>query len=590
MKKKVTKVAKAPIVIASAEEQMKACREAQEKKSAENMEREKRILAKLQEEDKKRKEALAQSDLQKSAFLQHLKCQEKTIKELEDEEFGAQPAPKRVACAARAARVSPSAVRIAHTMPRPEFVPAMLYDALEGMTTHRVENHPKLSAVEEIVAEKRENHVLTSCGNVVTTLRDVGIRLGLPSENETFHSDYVSWFAPGKWTEIVHQRVAENTGAFHSITSSGNYNEVLAPTMDTPTTDHSKWPCILNTNTMPMAIRMTRSDPFPCADGKSPQYRCMKLDAVQKEMAMSLHAACHQFGPPVYAAVSWPWEQRANGKHRKYGLILVMLRMRSDASHFQSLMYDKLVKGKHDNELVPPLEYRRCAENVSRGMILRCYEMANAGFINFDIKPGNILVDVHGNDIDFCNPAVYITDFDAVYCVPVPDDVAGPKARFFVTLLLLSMHVRAYSNHAFMASFLQVAGPLLMELWEELNASCCGERPNSFGSGSEWIYKCEIAFDPERGEFNSAELQNTTCMASRLSKQLVMMTYEYMFDCSRGREPPKRAADWPGWVKALPQGGYFDTVRQPRLVPQLLTFILLHTAPVPETWKSILTC
>jgi len=575
--------------IAPAADQMKACLASQAKKSEELKEQQKRKLERLAEEDEKRKQGLLESDRRKAEFLKQAKSQaevdqwDREIKELDDEEYGAQQAPKRPA----RCRPPPSVVRIAPLMPQPEFLERPLYRNLSEQTTHRTENFPSIEAISEMVDEKRETSVLVSFGEEVTTLHDIGVKSGkMPSQSEACYVDYTSWFMPRKWTELVRQRVSGNSGAFKAVTSTGNYNEVLATTTDTPMMDHAKWPCVLNSNIMPMVVRMTRSDPFPCAEGRTPAYRSMKLGDLKKEMSMTLHAAAHRFGPPVYAAVSWPWERRPKDKHQKYGLILVMLRMRSDITRFQNFMYDKLVIPHQPTAEGSTLDYRKCTEHISRSMILRCYEMANAGFINFDIKPGNMLVDHYGEEPDFQSPAVYITDFDAVYCVKVPDSVAGPKARFFVTLLLLSMHVRAYSRMEFVESYIRVAGPLLMELWEELVASYGDSNSKPFGEGAEWIYETEIAFDQERGAFNHPDLEKTTSLSTRLSMQMMMMAYEYMFDDSDHREPPKRVTEWPGWVRKR-QGAFFEA-RNPRLVPQLMTFILFHLAPVPEDWKTIL--
>ena len=587
--KKKAKASKAePTQIAPAADQMKACLASQAKKSEELKQQQKRKLERLAEEDEKRKKALAESDHWKAEFLKNMHSQKEDnvlgseIKELDDVEYGAQRAPKHTA----RRRPPPSVVRLAPLMPQPEFLERLLYRNLSEQTTHRVENFPTIEAVSEMVDEKRETSVLVSLGKEVTTLHDIGVKSGkMPSQSDASYVDYVSWFMPSKWTELVRQRVSGNSGAFEAVTSTGNYNEVLATTTSTPTMDHAKWPCVLNSNIMPMVVRMTRSDPFPCAEGRTPAYRSMKLGDLKKEMSITLHAAAHRYGPPIYSAVSWAWERRHKDKHQKYGLILVMLRMRSDITKFQNIMYDKLMISHPDGDVAPP-QYRKGVEQISRSMILRCYEMANAGFINFDIKPGNMLVDQYGDEPNFENPDVYITDFDAVYCTQVSDDVAGPKARFFVTLLLLSMHIRAYSRAAFVDSYVRVAGPLLMELWEQLVASYGDTSSKPFGEGSKWIYETEIAFDQLRGSFNYSDLKNTTSPGKRLSMQMMMMTYEYLFDDSDNREPPMRATKWDGWVRKR-QGGFFEA-RNPRLVPQLMTFILFHLAPVPEDWKTIL--
>ena len=594
LKKKTKQAKQQPAILPSAADQIAACQLAREKKSEELLEKQKRKLEKLQEEDEKRKHALAELEIQRADFAKKFGTL-KTIRELEDEEFGAQPAQKRAT-----RRPPPPIVQFAHRLSVPEFLGRVRYADLKDKTTHKQEDHITLDAVLDIVDDKRETSVLVSRGggvggvggvDGVQTLRDVAMKTcKMPTKDEACYADFTSWLSPPKWTELVHQ-LSGNGGGFRAINSSGNYNDILVPTSRTSTKDHFKWPCVLNEicgeQPSSLVVRMTRSDPFPCEEGRNPAYRSMKLPAVKQEMAMTLHAAANGFGTPIYSAVSWPWERRPTEIHQKYGLILVMQRMRSDATDFQQRMYQRLVKnGPSDPDSKLPPAFVRGAENVSLSMILRCYEMANAGLINFDIKPGNILIDTYASDtVDFEDPVVYIADFDSVYCVQIPDGVAGPKARFFVMLLLLSMHVRAYSNQAFVESFVRVAAPILMELWEELFASYQHTESKPFGEGAEWIYEAEIAFDAERGAFNHKRVANTTfSLAQRLSMQLVMMSYEYLFDDRDGRSPPKRSTEWPGWVRS---NGFFES-RRPRLVPQLMAFVLLHMTPIPTEWKTLL--
>ena len=520
----------------------------------------------------------------------------------------ARTAPKRAARRTQAASSSstpPSAVTpssIACELAHPEFVTLLQYECLRDMAVHRPADHPTLDEVADIVEAKRESSVLCCTGGDggVTTLCVAGTINGLPGRDEPHYHDYVSWFKPEKWNGLAEQRASGNKGSLKSISSCGNYNEVLAPTSDTPTSDHSQWPCIMNevSKVSAIALRMTRSDPFPCEDkNESPQYRSMKLEAVKSEMAMSLHAAAHCFGAPIHAVVSWPWKEPKKpkqgnlkewvlkAKKQEYGLIMIMPRMRSDGAVFQNIMYDNLVGGDSGPLLTAPVMYRRCAEVVSRSMIVRCYEMACAGLINFDIKPSNILVDVHGPKPNFTDPLVYVADFDAVYCVPTPCNVAGTKARFFTMLLLLAAHVRGYSTKFFVDSFVKVAGPLLMELWGEIHATYHAADSSHFGAGSAWLFEAEIAANEERGEFNIHEIRQTASAPLRLSKQLVMMSYEYFPSCSNGKTP-KRITSWP-WATMTSANGFFET-RGPRLVPQLLAFSILYMKPIPDAWKDVL--
>jgi len=285
-------------------------------------------------------------------------------------------------------------------------------------------------------------------------------------------------------------------------------------------------------------------------------------------MAMALDAAAQGIGPPIYAATAWPWERQPGDTEQKYGMILVMLQSDGDLQTYQ-----ELVRIPADPTTGPSPVMRRTVEEAAHYLVTMCWHVGWTQHINFDIKPGNILM--HQNKDQF-----YMADFDAVYYVYVPPGVGSAKACMFVNLLLLAMHIQSYfGSGTYIKSTMRVFGPVLMELWDELLL-----RPAAFGPGADWIKSARIAPEPNGGAFDRSVLRAVQDPGLRLGKQLAMMTYEYLFDTANGKQAPVKALQW-GWKTTA----VFFSGGSPPLVPQLLRYSLLHNQPVPTTWAATLS-
>lgn len=231
----------------------------------------------------------------------------------------------------------------------------------------------------------------------------------------------------------------------------------------------------------------------------------------------------------------------------------------------------------------PPPGFVSVVEKLTVDIIQRCYDMAASEMVNFDIKPGNILVK---HDEDFVSGLdVRITDYDSAYCIRVTDTEAPVKQRFFVTLLLLAVHLRAYGEVNFIDPFMCIAGPLLLELWEGIVSGHKGSDGEAVPPPF-WLYNTSITKDPVVGSFDLTMLEKKTVIHDRLSLQLKMMVFEYLFDANNGKTPPRRAAEWTGWT-FQPIGDFFSG-HKPRLVPQLLRFAIFYNRPAPDSFNTLL--
>ena len=578
-------VKKAPPVIGTPAEQHAANLKRTQELSAANKEREDRRIQKMREQDEREQQEKEECDRCKRKLASDMR-QEREFDDIlgEDEDDDVTQAAKRP-------QRRPSIAEA------PSYVKNLEAPEHEGRQTLQLVRAaaPKclsslsIRQVKDLVDEKLDAAVLFCNGPTagIQKLHEMAVHKDFPSPSSEEYADWMSWMSPSKWVDLVHLRVSGNKGGFQPITSTGNYNEVLVATDNTPLSDASKWPGVLGLDDKKIVLRMTRSDSFGNSSSGNPMYRSITLEAMVNEMSMTLHAAACGFGVPVHAAVSWPWELKPGQNMRKYGLILALDRADGDMISYQEALdsallqapvYDHVYKKKQE------MAFTKIVESFSIKLMHRCHQMASAGFINFDIKPGNILVNWKEDD-KLASPDVYIADYDSVYCRPVEDNVAGLNVRFFVNLLLLSMHVRAYSPEKFVEPYVRCVAPVLMQLWELMQRSIAGKAPSDFGEGAEWVNQIEIAFDQQNGSFNHRELRNIKSPGHALGAQLRMMAYEYLFDNEDKKVPPRRAVCWPGW-KRYSASNFFETQKL-RLVPQLLRFIVFYARAVPQTWQKL---
>lgn len=464
----------------------------------------------------------------------------------------------------------------------PEFVPPVtvtrIAAAFEGMEPQNVDT------VNDFVRANREVAVLCAMndGGGVRTWNS----LRAPPDDYEHSPEWNEWLNPIKWVDLVRLIVPDNVGALKPVAQPGNYNSVLEPTVATPVNDPARWPPQLQrlgvdleglalTDVLPDAsyvLRVTRTDPFPMEAGQTGEliYRSMKIDELVTEMSLTLHAASQGIGPPVYAAVSWPWApQPGDGGKQRYGLVMILARADGDMVHYQMALRTQypVVSALAG----PPQELRENAELASVWLAGLCYHIAWTGHVNFDMKPGNLLMHHEQNTF-------FMSDFDAMYYRHFSDAAVGVRARFFINLLLLCMHVRAYSTGFFATPFLAPLAQVMLELWKQAVTD-----PSGFGAGAVMLQTVSIESTYDRGSFDHRELRRIADPAQRAGRQLSMMVFEYLFDNAHGKKPVTKVTQWPAWKKT----GTFVTGTPP-LIPQLLQFIFFYAKPIPDAYVEVL--
>ena len=409
-----------------------------------------------------------------------------------------------------------------------------------------------------------------------------------PPTDSPFAADWTTWLSPGKWKGVSEAWRCGNTQHLEVVTEAGNYNDVLEVSAATPVTNSSVWPpqlcgsgvtdetlCVFALPRADYVIRMTRTDAFPTQGTETCEtFRAMKLESVVSEMSLALQAAAQGIGPPIYAAVACPWDrdehrQNEDTREKRYGMIIIMRKADGNMADWSfQLRRMQQQQAKLPNGPSPAL---RCTvEEAANFLVNLCFHIGATQHINYDMKQGNLLMhEIRGQ--------FYMTDFDVMYYRYIPPDIAGVKACFFVNLLLLAMHVRAYSDSSTVTnSLLGVSSPILVEIWSEAVNS-----PATFGPGLMWLKLAKIAPTEELGRFHHRVLAKLP-PGQRLGRQLSMMVFEYLFDESKPQGPPPSVKRWSHWAKEQT----FLNGHKP-LIPQLMRFVVLYDRPVPETTRSL---
>ena len=296
----------------------------------------------------------------------------------------------------------------------------------------------------------------------------------------------------------------------------------------------------------------------------------MRLHETVREMAFALYAASLGMGPPVLAAVSWA-EMPSATTNLHYGLLLVLERCRGDMIDFQCSVREKFPPASYVSG--PSPEFTRAAVDAAKDVARLCYRSAREGFLNFDIKPANVLWQE--------GTTFYLCDFDPTHFLHVHTSVASMKAAFFLNMLLLCMHIRSHSSESFAGVFLDALAPGMLALWREAT-----QKPDLFGAGADWLAGARMPPGAREGCFCARELRQIKSVATRCKRHLEMMVWEYSFSTSEGRKPPKRCTAWPGWQRGAVSGTFFGS--DVPLVPKLLSYCFFYaTAPPVELTAAL---
>ena len=420
--------------------------------------------------------------------------------------------------------------------------------------------------------------------------------LSLPVASPELIQHWDAWVSPDHWMTIIESLLDGNTNHMRLVSNPGSYNLVLAPTLATPVCDPQRWPPQLRKGKwisgeagaclpeMDFVLRVTRTDAFPHREGEKRIFRSMKYEAAMSEMAMTLEAASLGLGPPVLAALAWPWQEEGgsarggrdrrptSGKAGRWGLLLVLKQAPMDMSRY----LDSVLSQNAPLPLAPATSpaVQEAAQRSAAQLVRLCAKASWSGYINFDMKMGNLLLRKADNHTFF------FIDFDATYYRHVDPEFTGFKARLFTNLLLLCVHMRAFAKPAFSKPFLASLGGFMLQLWRQAKTS-----EDHFGAGADWLLDARISPDHESGEFNQHELACIESEPRRLARQLSMMCFEYLFSRNPDATPVCSRANRFVFWDTKPD---FATGLHPRLVPQLLHFAFFYLDSLPDNVRAIL--
>lgn len=501
------------------------------------------------------------------------------------------PSGRALSSAGSARKRQGSAATSRATPTRPAPKPVVSFEELHS--AHCAFSSAGFSCVLEEVRARRDAAVL--CANGGGKIETWNTLPGAPSPEDDTVAGWRKWLAPANWRGFIDMCAELNPDAVADddevdvparevslAAVSGAYNSVVTPSATAKLDDAQRWPPQLAESGRAGAfvVRMTKTRPFPTGPpgphGTPPStiYRFMPLNEMVLEMALALYAASLDVGPPVLAAVSWP-ESIPGCTRLLHGLLLVLGRARGDMIDYQSALRSKFPPSSYVSG--PSEAFGNAAVEAAKDVARLCYRTAREGFLNFDIKPANMLWHV-GNSFHLC-------DFDPTHFVHVSSGVASMKAAFFVNMILLCMHVRSHSSDAFASVFLGAVSQGMLVLWRE-----AVRQPELFGAGVEWLKDARLPLGAREGCFCARELHLTKNVSTRCRRHFEMLVFEYGFSSSEGRRPPKRCTDWPGWNRdergSSKSSPFFP--EDVSLVRQLLLYCFFFDKPPPAELASIL--
>lgn len=311
------------------------------------------------------------------------------------------------------------------------------------------------------------------------------------------------------------------------------------------------------------------------------------------EANAALAAAAEGFGPSVYAVVAFL--KSAENEKGPWGLLLVMERCQAPLHSHAGNLVDQALSRQ---------TVRMHGENAAASLLARCAQMANLGYVHFDLKCGNVM---RGYEGEFKAPNAlerwFAIDFDPFFYVAPDDAVLGVRARLFVSLLLITLHASVWawtSDHPeFYQGFRNVMRWPLMELHLEARAAAAGA-PDSpaartFGAGGAWLRTVTMPVWDERSVLRDTDTEARETADPRwLRRMFSVMVYMYFFDVPRDNAGNQcgesTAAEIRGWRWKQSKDSGFTKEFAP-LIPQLLAFTLFHNhSPenIPSRWRESL--
>ena len=361
---------------------------------------------------------------------------------------------------------------------------------------------------------------------------------------DAFESSYAPWQQVSQWKRVF----SNNPDGldFLKKIGEGNFNLVFEK-RDDIIVDASSWPPQLSKGgALPddaanPAIRITRGFEF----GSSRESSIL-------EATMNLHAAKIGLGPPIYAVAIFAYnEPNAYQRMQRFGMVTMMKKCADFNSEIRRILLDP-----RPGYLKPHAVF--CAREIQ----WLCFRMANLGAINFDAKPANVLV---ADD----SKTFYMIDYDTHFFITdaMVHAHVGKKARFFINLLIFTMHIRAWTSPHFADPFCKALKKPLMEMWMDI----CSEN-RSFGEQAakklrtmEVKTAAQMNDDYKKENITSVPHEN----AERLWAQFREIIYHYFL---RQESRNNHRSEVKNFNWQLTQ----RFTSMPLLVPQLLKFTLFY--------------
>lgn len=190
----------------------------------------------------------------------------------------------------------------------------------------------------------------------------------------------------------------------------------------------------------------------------SPCSRYREYHEICAEMKFVLEAAACGFGVPCYAAFAFQTNTAIIRSGKRIGLWGAVYALKRGEKNLNSLIFDRTehaLSEQHGHSDFQQAMKRGVASFCRKKLLPVLVRQSQQRVLNFDIKPGNIMV--------LKNQSIYVVDFDSsLYSSNL--SFMTFESSLLVNLLLLCVHVRAWTQPDFASAFVDTYRNLILEL------------------------------------------------------------------------------------------------------------------------------
>lgn len=190
----------------------------------------------------------------------------------------------------------------------------------------------------------------------------------------------------------------------------------------------------------------------------SPCSRYREYHEICAEMKFVLEAAACGFGVPCYAAFAFQTNTAIVRSGKRIGLWGAVYALKRGEKNLNSLIFDRTehaLSEHHSHSDFQQAMKRGVASFCRKKLLPVLVRQSQQRVLNFDIKPGNIMV--------LKNQSIYVVDFDSsLYSSNL--SFMTFESSLLVNLLLLCVHVRAWTQPDFASAFVDTYRNLILEL------------------------------------------------------------------------------------------------------------------------------